>query len=242
VGMLLDGNCRDDPGYTYEKLNVSDWYPPPSKTHAGDMTCDCDTVMYSLIMACINCQGGLEYGWEGWATNCDTVLISAYSGTIPPGTAIPHWAFYNVTLLNDQQYDDNNAQSIGRDPEATPSVSSSTSNTKSKGIPKQTAAIIGGVVGGVGFLIIVTAAYCLYQWWHMNKENNQQAQLNGTGGYASQWKMAPVSPVKHTPSVSTGQTLAPNRLFHTHLPASMPELQGGRPVTWVTSMPNGGQR
>lgn len=32
--------------YPYPKLNASEWYVPPKKTHAGDTTCDCNTVAY----------------------------------------------------------------------------------------------------------------------------------------------------------------------------------------------------
>lgn len=32
--------------YTYPPLNSSQYYLPPSATHDGDLTCDCNTVMY----------------------------------------------------------------------------------------------------------------------------------------------------------------------------------------------------
>ena len=32
--------------YTYPPLNASQYYLPPKKDHSGDLTCDCNTVMY----------------------------------------------------------------------------------------------------------------------------------------------------------------------------------------------------
>ena len=32
--------------YNYQKLNSTQYYVPPSKDHTGDLTCDCNTVLY----------------------------------------------------------------------------------------------------------------------------------------------------------------------------------------------------
>ena len=32
--------------YNYPPLNASQYYLPPRKDHSGDLTCDCNTVMY----------------------------------------------------------------------------------------------------------------------------------------------------------------------------------------------------
>jgi len=236
VATILDSYCRSDPGYTYVKLNASEWYGPPSMTHEGDLACDCDTVMYSLTMACSTCQDGIAYGWDSWIPQCNTVLISDYSGNIPQGTAIPHWAFYNVTLLNNQEFDNLVAESIGRNPEALPNVPTPSVANTSKGAPHNTHAIIGGVVGAIGFLTIVAACFgCL--WWRKNEERKLRRQWDGE-------KISPYSPttLRHTSNVSTGPPLASNRPFHSRVPPSIPARTQNRPVTWVTPIPNGGQR
>ena len=44
-----------------------------------------------------------------------------YPHDIPPGTAVPQWAFYNVTTLPDQTYSDTVAMSVGRKSFSSPS-------------------------------------------------------------------------------------------------------------------------
>jgi len=134
-----------------------------------EITCDCNTVVYSLVMACSTCQGGIAYGWDVWSQQCDMVLISQYLGGIPQGTAIPHWAFYNVTSLNKEQFDNGNAQNIGRDPEVTAAV-------PQPKIPHKTTAIIGGVIGVVSLLIGIFAAYFGIKRCRENQGRKQEGQ------------------------------------------------------------------
>ena len=68
--------------YNYPPINSSEYYLPPRANHSGDLTCDCNTVMYrsdsrprslnndrllisllrySLYMACASCQEGEIY-------------------------------------------------------------------------------------------------------------------------------------------------------------------------------------
>ena len=71
--------CLSLAEYTYPPLNKTQYYLPPSANDLGDVTCDCNTVMYrcgiqisqrwtspdlrlfSLYMACASCQGGQIY-------------------------------------------------------------------------------------------------------------------------------------------------------------------------------------
>jgi len=241
VATILDSYCRSDPSYTYPKLDPGEWYIPPSTTHGGDLTCDCDTVMYSLTMACSTCQGGIAYGWDLWIQQCNTVLISDYSGYIPQGTVVPRWAFYNVTLLDNEEFDNGNAQNIGRDPEALPDVPTpSATNESTAGAPRNTPAIIGGVVGGVGLLIIIVTVYFGYRWWRKNERMKQQRQWDNQGAYESQWSTSPHSPTstKYAPSISTLPPLSPNRGFQPRVLPSMPPQTANRPATWVTPISN----
>lgn len=241
IASLLDANCRGVIVYPYPKLNQSEWYVPPKKTHTGDTTCDCNTVVYSLVMACSTCQGGLSYGWDKWEQECGDVLISDYSGDIPQGTAIPHWAFYNVTLLSKEQFDNTNAQSIGRDPEAMPTPPKSSAgpnftgqNGKHSG---NTAAIVGGVIGGVGgFILISIAVFFGILWWRKN-EKKAQGQWDFPGGYDANLKMPPQSPTtaSYAPSISTGPTFVSHPTFQ---PYASPPHQPNRVVTYVTPIAN----
>jgi len=198
-------------------------------------------------MACSTCQGGIAYGWDAWTKQCNTVLISDYSGDIPPGTAIPHWAFYNVTLLANEQFDNINAQTIGRDPEAMQTAPKpSATSRKGKGNSMKTAAIIGGVVGGIVLLVVIIAAFFGYRWWRRNRKMELQGQWDNTGGYdyGNQWKTPPHSPTSanYTPSVSTLPTLSPNRPFQSYFPPPMSGPQVDQAVTWVTPISGGARR
>lgn len=205
----------------------------------------------SLVTTCSLCQGGGIYGWEAWEADCNTVLIAEYSGVIPQGTAIPHWAFYNVTLLDKQQFDVNNAQNIGRDPETlpTPQKTSSTGPYPTgstagagKDSSRRTAAIIGGVVGGIGGLIIIpVAVYFLYRWRRKVNERRLQRQWDHPAGYDPRWTSPPRSSTVATynQSLSTKPSVISNQPPQPYVPQPLPP---NRVVTFVTPMPNSESR
>jgi len=157
------------------------------------------------------------------------------SGGIPQETAIPYWAFYNVTALPKEQFDVNVAQDVGRDPEAfangvSRSLSTaSTSPSATKGIPKKTPEIVGVVVGAIGFLIVVIAAYFCYRWWLKENERRLRAQRDGEAVYDP--------PTNYGPDAPTEPILVPIRLFHLYAPFStQAEYQGNRKATLGTPM------
>ncbi|KAI0716736.1 hypothetical protein C8Q76DRAFT_416190 [Earliella scabrosa] len=59
--------------------------------------CDCNTVLYSTLAACAICQGADIDPWPTYQTNCTSVYDGSYPEPIPDGTAIPAWAFLNIT-------------------------------------------------------------------------------------------------------------------------------------------------
>ncbi|KAF9647147.1 hypothetical protein BDM02DRAFT_3117514 [Thelephora ganbajun] len=189
ISSILDAACRGVGSYSIPVLNSTQNYVPPQRNSTSDLTCDCDTVMYSLYMACSTCQGGRIYAWTKWIAQCDSVYVTQYPHDVAQGTTIPRWAFYNITSLPDQIYNDTVAMAIGRNPEATPrsvstvNLDSNTLTTHTRtlsltpsssssapeptdtgsGGQNNTGAIVGGVVGGVVALIIlaVIAAFCI---------------------------------------------------------------------------------
>ncbi|RPD62059.1 hypothetical protein L226DRAFT_571434 [Lentinus tigrinus ALCF2SS1-7] len=95
-------------------------------------TCDCNTVIYSLLEACQLCQAGgsqIVLPWEEYSANCTDVGLSLYPNPIPPGTAIPSWAFQDVTVKG--AFDVAEAELTGDSPESTASLSASTTSTTS---------------------------------------------------------------------------------------------------------------
>jgi len=180
--------------YTYPPLNDSQYYVPPQASHTGDLDCDCNTVMYNLYMACASCQGAQIYSWTSWIAACETVYVAQLPSSIPQGTAVPHWAYFNVTTALNETYDGATMISIGRDPEEMPksintvasgyTTPGSTTKTSagglgSTGIPAvttksrtKTGPVIGGVVGSVVPLTII--AFVLYFYKRSRGENSKE--------------------------------------------------------------------
>lgn len=200
VGSMLDASCRGLAEYTYPPLNATQYYLPPRTNHTGDVMCDCNTVMYSLYMACAACQGGQIYSWMQWIPQCESVYVTQYPIDIAQGTAVPHWAYYNITSLPNQTWNDTVAISVGRDPEQLPkqinTVATGGSSTSghstisktSSGLPGPTSdsntkggtnvpAIVGGVVGSVVPLTILGVVVFLYT--RSRKQQPPQPQVMG---------------------------------------------------------------
>jgi len=174
VVRTLENTCRGIDSYPVPLLRDGGSYEPPRRNIPLDLTCECNTVTYSLYMGCIVCQNGIIYGFGTWAGECDDgVNVTTYPHDIPEGTAIPRWAFNDVTALPDQTYNDTVAMNIGRDPEVNSttvntltSVSPTSTRTSSGSNPNPTGtsdsgggrsitgAIAGGTARGVGFIIL----------------------------------------------------------------------------------------
>ena len=44
--VVSEDRCLLPAEYIYSPLNVTEWYVPPSEDNLGDLSCDCNTVMY----------------------------------------------------------------------------------------------------------------------------------------------------------------------------------------------------
>jgi len=148
--------------------------------------------MYSLFMACTVCQGETVQRWSFWEQNCEAVYVTQYPLDIPAGTAVPHWAYLNVTTTD--IWDAAAASAVANLPESTgvtPQVSTLTSSTSISRTSTRTGsllstntsqsshggggsnagAIAGGVVGGLA-VIGLTAAVVL--WFLMKKKKRSE--------------------------------------------------------------------
>ncbi|KDQ33448.1 hypothetical protein PLEOSDRAFT_1110582 [Pleurotus ostreatus PC15] len=77
---------------------------PDNKHYVGPTTatadaCQCNTVVYSLMSACGECQNRTISGWGEWSANCPHVDINVFPGEIPAGTRVPGWAYLDVKVL-----------------------------------------------------------------------------------------------------------------------------------------------
>jgi len=233
ITSFLECSCRGIAIYTIPPINGTEYYLGPLASNPEDLECECDSVMYNLFEACSTCQGAPNIlSWMNWTSQCTTIYVAEFPYKIPPGTAIPRWAFYNVTALPDQKYNDTVASAIGRDPEATPSplsTLSSHSSTKtsppstwSKSPPSSTplptptsdsnnriatGAIVGGVVGSVVPLIIVaTIAALIIQ---RRRGASVQPLTRETSGYFGRQPTSPTSPT--SPTFTTVSSHPPTR-------------------------------
>lgn len=175
IAAYVQGVCSGGQ-FTVDALDPGTHYVGPYADEAN--ACECGTVTYSLISACSICQNRTYITWSSWAYNC-TLPYTGYSESIPSGTAIPQWAYQNVSLSDD--FNATLAQAVGDGPESaatkapstaysvststsptasfTPSPSSSTSSNPFSSAPKSSnsAVITGGVVGGVVGLAALAA-------------------------------------------------------------------------------------
>jgi len=94
VAAYLQAQCNNG---TFQMSNISypGYYSP-----VGANACTCSTVTYSMVTACGFCQDANTPYWTQWSSACSAVYLQQYTPTIPAETAIPHWAYLNVVILN----------------------------------------------------------------------------------------------------------------------------------------------
>ena len=113
---LHHNNLRPTDTYVVRPLEQGMHYATPRRNTSAHW-CRCNTVMYryivnlyarsgrvliveffSLYMACTACQNVSTQPWSFWVQNCDQICVNEYPGNIPPSTAVPNWAYVNVTV------------------------------------------------------------------------------------------------------------------------------------------------
>ncbi|KAG2351624.1 hypothetical protein BDR07DRAFT_1500791 [Suillus spraguei] len=204
VAAYLDSVCSGG-DYSVNSLPSGDHYAPPTASEANN--CQCSTVTYSLISACGDCQNATYLTWSSWSYNCTQIYLGVYPNNIPSGTAVPNWAYLNVTTNG---FDPVAAQNDGDLPESTATKAQSTVSvpssstasatlTSSSGSPTASStssnnskssnagAIAGGVVGGVvGAAIIIGLA----TWYFIKRRRSTTApsaafsDIGGGPGYS----------------------------------------------------------
>ncbi|KAJ6502359.1 hypothetical protein C8R45DRAFT_617222 [Mycena sanguinolenta] len=169
VAAYLGGAC-DDGLFMVPALNntLAEVYQGPTVAQAN--SCGCSSVFYSLIGACALCQSAPVLTWDAFKVNCNTVYPQIFSDNIPTGTAVPHWAYQNVTggTFNSTlaQLNLNAPESTANSQPTSATLPPGPSNTSS---PKKSKAgpIAGGVVGGVVFICLV----CIAAFWFIRRRH-----------------------------------------------------------------------
>jgi len=75
-------------------INHEDTYRGP--TTKLQSSCLCSSVIYALVSACSDCQGGLIESWPTWSTNCTSPLVDSFDGPLPANISVPAWAYFDV--------------------------------------------------------------------------------------------------------------------------------------------------
>ncbi|KAJ7724450.1 hypothetical protein DFH07DRAFT_263738 [Mycena maculata] len=158
VAAYLGSVCDDGLFVVPALINDLSYYQGPTVAQVN--ACACSSVFYSLLSACSSCQSGQVLTWTAFNGNCTTVYPQLFVGNIPSGTAVPHWAYQNVTdggfnlTLAQMQL---NAPESTANSQPTATTTPQTSGSPGTASPKKShaGAIAGGVVGGVVGLALV---------------------------------------------------------------------------------------
>lgn len=159
VAAYLGSVCHDGEFMVPALADDLSYYQAPTVAQVNP--CACSSVFYSLLSACADCQSGKVLSWSVFKANCNTVYPQIFIGNIPSGTAVPHWAYQNVTV--DDAFNSTLAQENLNAPESTANsqpTGTATPGASSTSPPKKSnaGAIAGGVVGGFVLLAGVSIA------------------------------------------------------------------------------------
>ncbi|KIO22341.1 hypothetical protein M407DRAFT_28136 [Tulasnella calospora MUT 4182] len=130
--------------------SAGDSYSAPD----GDLVCpcQCSTVVYNLMQACADCQGGVTRQWQYWIQYCPEAYISqTFPYSIPNGTQVPTWADLDPSAVGVWSPTVASAYAVGPSASITPGLTSPSPSSPSTPV----GAIAGGVVGGAALFIAV---------------------------------------------------------------------------------------
>ncbi|KAJ7087850.1 hypothetical protein C8R44DRAFT_29162 [Mycena epipterygia] len=196
VAAYLGSVCDDGLFMVPALSNPLDFYQGPTVAQANP--CGCSSVFYSLLSACAECQSAQVLTWSVFSKNCTTVYPQIFAGNIPSRTAVPHWAYQNVTV--DNGFNITVAQMQLNAPESTanPTATSSTTPSGTSSKKSNAGAIAGGVVGGVVLLALV----CITAFWVIRRRRKGVAPSNLVHtpmGYHPTGEITPFSSAIQTP-------------------------------------------
>ncbi|KAF9068759.1 hypothetical protein BDP27DRAFT_1326569 [Rhodocollybia butyracea] len=219
VAGNLGAVCNSNNSFTILPIVAGDSY----NNSLAD-NCTCSTVYYSVLSACAACQGVESQTWSEWSSlSCGSTVYTGYPNPVPPGTAIPHWAFQNYTAPG-ATFNVTVAEAQGDSPESVaPSSASSTSGPGASNTPASTSsssggkseagAIAGGVVGGLAFISLLAVGVVFYR---RRRQDNRSSEpiLDG-----ADMQMATPTPFVLPGSSST----PPLKLYNPSDPSTFPQ-------------------
>jgi len=150
---------------------------PPS---GPNNSCQCNTVVYSLISACGGCQNSTWLQWSQWSSNCTAKSSpSTYPDAIPAGTRVPHWAYLDVTIADN--WSATAAKSAGDSPEVKPTPVSTVQASPTASAVAQSPSgnkLHSGEIAGavVGSIVGVSLLIGIIFWYFRGRHRRGQAQ------------------------------------------------------------------
>ncbi|KAJ7581077.1 hypothetical protein C8J56DRAFT_1101718 [Mycena floridula] len=180
IGSYVGGVCETNGVFNIPALAEDTVYTSPLKTDA-DNRCICSTVYYSLLSLCAACQLKSYSSWSHFSTNCTLVYLMV---DVPPFTAIPNWAYQNVTVklqsmmlsrlttkMRPQANDPFNisvalADSRLEIPETTASIPTRPQKTATSNDTTASKKLnLGGIIGGIVAGLSAVAVGLILFWW-----------------------------------------------------------------------------
>ncbi|GJE90801.1 hypothetical protein PsYK624_069450 [Phanerochaete sordida] len=161
IAAYIRSACETNPADYNIVPSLSGHYGPPTGTDVD--ICTCSMVYYNTINACSVCAGNKTLSWSASTAPCGSK--TSIARVIPDGTAVPAWAFLDVTQSGNvfnatqaQDYSTRNNTMVTASGLAQPSGTGSPSAHKSN-----TGAIVGGVVAGVTAMIAIVSALIFWR-------------------------------------------------------------------------------
>ncbi|KAF9075112.1 hypothetical protein BDP27DRAFT_1415490 [Rhodocollybia butyracea] len=175
IAERLNSACTTSNGSYFPELDAQ---VPFTLSSEDQNPCVCTSVVYNLVSLCRLCQtvDGLTYAtWTQWTTNCST-LQTGFPMGIPSGTAVPAWAYQNVTQTN--AFNETLAAEVATnnhtESSSAPVPSSTNAPLPASDLSKpknKTAAIVGGVIAG----LIGVALLALIVFWLQRRKRARSA-------------------------------------------------------------------
>ncbi|KAF9265501.1 hypothetical protein L218DRAFT_142546 [Marasmius fiardii PR-910] len=234
VASYLGGACNNGE-FSIPALNASQSYLGPTLLTANP--CRCNTVFYSLLSACAACQGRIYQRWSLYDGNCSTVYTN-FPGDIPSGTAVPSWAYLDIS--SSDTFEPDRAKALANGPESTgtpkptgsntppPLVSPTAASSDSGGSNNSSnaGAIAGGVVGGVAGVAIIA----VFAFWFLRRRRGRSRvdpSFDINTGYLPEPYTSATSPEPSTRIASPYSTVSGSqKLYDPSDPSTFPNAVG----------------
>jgi len=118
--------------------NHKDTYPGPSTKLQSESPCLCSSVIYALLSACSDCQGGRIESWSTWSTKCAKPLVDSFEKPLPANISVPSWAYFDVKSHPIYSPSSASSSAVALQATSTSSIASATALEVAAAVPTST--------------------------------------------------------------------------------------------------------